>query len=715
MHRGVVAAQIQVFLCVSVGSIRGTDFEKVLANERELKNNQKKLQDVVQKMTEKEKENAQKVHIESRASTVARLRQWIHPPEFALEFENALATREEGTAEWLFSDPTFVAWKSRNATGGPRWSKDMVLWIHGNPGSGKTILAASTVQELRHDLDENICYFFFRANDPDYEKSEDAYRSILAQTLQFHHNDPCLLDKFAFMLEEQSCGQSKVSAREALDMIKLCATDGYIQCILLDGVDECTDWHKLVNASSGLPAALFASATKLLLYGRPHLGAQPLLSQCTAVEVGDSTSKDIDILIRRRLECFVDEGLLPRDVNVTELCCRLHTGADSMILWAHLMLEYLSSYALTTSKRIDIIRSVTLPEGLDKMYDRIVETLLNKASVEQQLSVWFLMWLSFSSRPLSAAELRVTTMLIDVEEPARAADFTNFELTVISTCASLVEKSQMLDSVQQKIVPCYRLIHLSAHEYFRTRFSKKAQQFMLTPFDAHHKLASCCLQYLCYLGPMKCLENVDGQSLEAASFDERFPFCAYASLYWTHHLLEAEEMIKDEQKTSFAGTTSPSSDRLLNDLLPTITQFLARSELLSAYIQSRYTFRDSSGEQCVMREWAERVLQRYASSKQSVEAAQILQDLYDFAAYLDLLDREWGTKLSLSPSLIWHEVTAFTPCRFFPHNETRLYPLISPNGRHPNLSSKPFSQISEVNKEQNLLSILTIWPSRYTH
>lgn len=610
--------------------------------------------------------------------------------------------------------------------------KDMVLWVHGrvglsthlqapwlnpltgNPGSGKTVLAASTLEELRSDPDANVCYFFFRANDTDYERPEHAYRSILAQTLQFHRHDPRILDKFTFVLEEQSSGQSEVSAREALDLIKLCAADGFIQYILLDGLDECVDCLKLARLSSGLPAALCESPTKLILFGRPHLEFQPLLSQCTAVGVHNANSGDIEILIHRRLECFLDDGLLPTDADVADLCRILHTGADSMILWAHLMLEFLVSHALTASKRMDIIRSVAMPEGLDKMYDRIIEHLMDKASVERQLSVWLLMWLSFSGRPLSATELPITTMLMDPEKSVMAVDFTNFERTVISTCSSLVEGSQMLDPVHQKIVPCYRLVHLSLAEYFQTRGTKAIQQFMVSPLDAHRTLARCCLQYLCHLGPVRCYEGTNGQSLESTLFDEQFPLCSYASLYWIYHLREVEAMMEKEQKisvqTAFTHVSIPQ-----NDPLRYLGELFGRSENLLGYIQAKYTFRPTSGEQHLMKEWAERALLRYIKSGQCAEVTRILQDLCEFVAYLDLLDCEWGSKLTLSPSLIWHEVTGLTPCRLIAHVTTKLYPVAASNERQPDLSTEPLSQISEVNKEQTRLSILTIWPSRYAY
>ncbi|KAF2728115.1 hypothetical protein EJ04DRAFT_528909 [Polyplosphaeria fusca] len=260
-----VKAQIEVYICHGIKGICKTD-SKLLDSQRDMEH-------MVKKMVEREFDAAQHFHYNTRASTIMRLRQWIHPPEFTLEFESAQANCEEGTAEWLFSDSTFSAWKNRDFLNDLSAPEDMVLWVHGNPGSGKTILAASTVQELRSNPDDNACYFFFRANGPKYKKSEHAYQSILAQTLQFYCHDTSVLDKFTFILKEDSSGQSKISVQEALDLLKLLALEGYIQYILLDAIDECTDWNRLLHPSSGLPAFLYQTPAKLILFSRPHIEA----------------------------------------------------------------------------------------------------------------------------------------------------------------------------------------------------------------------------------------------------------------------------------------------------------------------------------------------------------------------------------------------------------------------------------------------------------
>ena len=61
-------------------------------------------------------------------------------------------------------------------------------------------------------------------------------------------------------------------------------------------------------------------------------------------------------------------------------------GADGMFLWARLMMTCLSSTAFTSTQWVDIIMEVTLLEGLEKMYDRIVEVISKGNQTEIKLA-----------------------------------------------------------------------------------------------------------------------------------------------------------------------------------------------------------------------------------------------------------------------------------------------------------------------------------------
>lgn len=70
-----------------------------------------------------------------------RLQKWLAPPTFMQEFEQAQEMRMEGTALWLYRNPTFSEWRlSRNPTD----PYSNVLWTQGKkdkpPGSYDTVV-----------------------------------------------------------------------------------------------------------------------------------------------------------------------------------------------------------------------------------------------------------------------------------------------------------------------------------------------------------------------------------------------------------------------------------------------------------------------------------------------------------------------------------------------------------------------------------------------
>jgi hypothetical protein len=60
---------------------------------------------------------------------------WLSPPNFKDNFEQTLALREAGTAEWLFDEPKFLLWKDAQCStmAKPKafHAPETVLWVQG--------------------------------------------------------------------------------------------------------------------------------------------------------------------------------------------------------------------------------------------------------------------------------------------------------------------------------------------------------------------------------------------------------------------------------------------------------------------------------------------------------------------------------------------------------------------------------------------------------
>lgn len=97
------------------------------------------------------------------------------------------------------------------------------LTVEGNPGGGKSVLAASIVHELS-SCNQNLVYFFFKEQSPFHTASDLAFRAILAQILHKHKHNDDMLDKFIFASNhgDKSSGQSIATPAELRDFLHLC-------------------------------------------------------------------------------------------------------------------------------------------------------------------------------------------------------------------------------------------------------------------------------------------------------------------------------------------------------------------------------------------------------------------------------------------------------------------------------------------------------------
>lgn len=93
------------------------------------------------------------------ASELAAIRAWLQPTDFAgaaSEYRRHLDARISQTGVWLQDTEKYQQWLRSDVCGS--------LWVQGAPGSGKSVLSASTIHDLQENdgANANILYFFAR-------------------------------------------------------------------------------------------------------------------------------------------------------------------------------------------------------------------------------------------------------------------------------------------------------------------------------------------------------------------------------------------------------------------------------------------------------------------------------------------------------------------------------------------------------------------------
>lgn len=527
----------------------------------------------------------------------------------------------------------------------------------------------------------------------------------------------------------------QATQNELLDILRNCAQTGFIQNIVLDGIDECNDSTELL---SDLCKALKSTAVKIILFSRPHVKEPPGVSLNNRLAIGRSTSPDIEIFLRRKLQDLVQQNQLPSNVDINSLLDPLVTGADGMFLWARLMMIYLNS-ELSPSQRLREINNVKLPEGLDKMYDRVFGLLSQGSGPNQAIGKWVFMWITFSCRQLTANELIATLKVRSMDNHDNYVDFPDFDRTVMSTCASLVEKSKMHNTKSESVVECYRFIHLSVSEFLGSRLRKEAQWFLLSESDSHLTIARSLLQYLSLHGPIRSRNTASRELPSASEFEELYPFCEYAVSYWSGHLQRHRNSTFESSRDRIPAArnircsnvplrvilqasqkerprvSSAASERIFFEFASTLSLFISRKSSIMAYIEISYHIdaveRANFDELQDWFAWAMPAVPALPGGQGGSYA--VFQDACEFVSYLKLLDKEWGSKLRKRPGLIWDEVTAFTPCRLLHQTKsTKVYSLISDAPRGQRTSSRYLCKVSEVSNDQKHVGVLSIWPSK---
>ncbi|KAF3934040.1 hypothetical protein ABW19_dt0202748 [Dactylella cylindrospora] len=101
---------------------------------------------------------------------------WLDAPDISTNLNAASSQRFQNTGSWFLESKEFTEWK----TGSRR-----CLWLNGIPGSGKTVLSATIVNDLLRSASEEPCTtvkFFFDFNDQRKQSFAQMIRSLIKQT-----------------------------------------------------------------------------------------------------------------------------------------------------------------------------------------------------------------------------------------------------------------------------------------------------------------------------------------------------------------------------------------------------------------------------------------------------------------------------------------------------------------------------------------------------
>ncbi|KAH9037477.1 hypothetical protein EDB85DRAFT_2287858 [Lactarius pseudohatsudake] len=399
------------------------------------------------------------------------LRKWIAPPDPSVNYNTASSAHHEGTAAWCTKGNTLADWKASGS----------LLWIHGKPGSGKSILSSVIIRDIKWMSDAGsvfLAYFYFDFKD----KAKQDIRALSSSLLvQLSDQSDIFCDALFSLYSSHKQGSEQPTDESLLQCLKyMLTTVGPVPIYLvLDALDECP-------YGTGLPSPrekLLDLVDELVKLRLPTLRLLSLHDE--GGQTRDIKNYVTDVVRSdRRMKRWRDEE---KDMVIEKLAEK----ADGMFRWVYCQLEVLR-YCFPANVRRALEE---LPKSLDETYERILKEINN---ANREHSYRLLQCLTVASRPLRVEEL---AELLAIELNAGGIPKLNVDLrwedqeeAVLSACSSLV--TVIIDNGSRVV----QFSHFSVKEFLTSPrlayCTEEVSRFHIPIEPSHMILAQACLGVL---------------------------------------------------------------------------------------------------------------------------------------------------------------------------------------------------------------------------
>ncbi|KAH6610672.1 hypothetical protein Trco_000692 [Trichoderma cornu-damae] len=430
--------------------------------------------DIVEAKKWREKMDKQTAAMESeklyrqRTSVIAWL--GLDRPMQDDEGERLLRDCVPDSCDWILKNKTVESWLRPD-------NKDAVVWLHGKPGAGKSVICANLLESLQQQCFTTLSYFC------KYRENISALAILKTFVLSLVNESPDLTAiAFANYVEKYA----KISSKLLRTMLvgspeKPGLLQGVPVCrIVVDGLDECElpEQKVIINA---LIQLISPGSCKLLICSRdvPEIrrALQRNSRRLATISLSNESAlvnNTIHAFAKSKIEELMDDKPMLRDDSdmSDELIQIIVDKSDGMFLWAKLVLDL----ARDVDNLLELHDTLTTtPQELSKLYDQILG-LLCKGQPEKRIEriMRTLAWITLAKRPLKPHEI-LHGVTVTPETPI-VNKWNKLDDVVIDRCKPLIEE-----------LPngSIALIHFTLQEYFSAKFEQSISSW-------HNSIAFSC-------------------------------------------------------------------------------------------------------------------------------------------------------------------------------------------------------------------------------
>lgn len=213
-----------------------------------------------------------------------RVIRWLSSPDPSSNHNSARKKCERTTGDWFIESQDFESWTTQTASS---------LWLYGIPGSGKTILCSTIIENVMSlcaNSAHEYAYFYFDFNDPLKRSTISMLRSIVTQLCSRRQRIPSeVYDLY------QRCDKGNIQPSQDGLLRLLCSilSTTHRTFIVLDALDESLEKDELFQALKK-----FSGTVNLLDTSRKE--------------------KDITEELKELIETAIglEEGIVDRDIQI---------------------------------------------------------------------------------------------------------------------------------------------------------------------------------------------------------------------------------------------------------------------------------------------------------------------------------------------------------------------------------------------------------------
>ncbi|KAK4085608.1 uncharacterized protein Triagg1_598 [Trichoderma aggressivum f. europaeum] len=439
--------------------------------------------------------------------------------------------RATGTCEWILETEELTAWLGQGQTSN-------VLWLYGNPGTGKSTMAIFLTEQLSTIFSategKTLAYFFCDSSFDKRKTATSVVRGLLLQLVQQHPN---LIDYILPKYNER--GKDLFQSFDALWAIFMAvATDqktGQKYCVI-DALDECDQESQKVllqQFQETFHSQDAPSNVQIFVTSRPYSEIREYLDEFTNKDLASfsQAKKDIDQCIEERVADLVKKKHYTAKVK-EQVSNILRNKAENTFLWVGLACEELKE--VPSKDAVKVLQN--MPKGLHSLY----ETLLNTAQEESGTDILrhILSLVAVCMRPLSVLELSEACQLYEEE--------VDIETRVQFTRDQIASCRLMIIVQDEKVL----LLHQSVKDYLVGTNSR----YFIDELEAHANIVHRCVSLL--------MEEFHRRE------QSRMHFISYAIERWPDHARMAQLKFEvRDSEAEFFQVNSPSREHWLKALL----------------------------------------------------------------------------------------------------------------------------------------------------